>query len=158
MDDSDDLDKHFLDMESVRLRSWLLTRSGSEPFLQHLQDQVAYRQRNSSAPRDQPADSSSRSTSGSSSSSPSTSSSIPTTLSGGTLSGSKRRRDDTGEEDEQQKKKRRVPQKETNLTSTPRLACFYNKFDPMMYRPNAQTRKKFEICATHDFQNMNKLL
>ena len=158
LDDFDDLDKHFLDMETCRLRSWLLTRLGSEPFLQHLQNQVAYQQRNSSTPQDQPADSSSKSTSGSSSSSPSTSSSIPTTLSGGISSGSKRRRDGSGEEDERQKKKRRVPQKEANLTSTPRLACFYNKYDPMMYRQNAQTRKKFEICATHDFQNTNKLL
>ncbi|KAH0172860.1 hypothetical protein KCU67_g1544, partial [Aureobasidium melanogenum] len=40
---------------------------------------------------------------------------------------------------------------------TPRLACLFNKYDPMMYRSNAQTNKKFEICGMHDFQNMNKL-
>ena len=157
MDDLDDLDKYLLNTESSRLGHWLSERSEQEPFLQHLQREVTYRLHESSTPQDQSADISSKSSSNSSSASPSTSSSIPTTLSGETSKGNKRRRDDPGEQDEQPQKKRRVPEEEATPTSTPRLACFYNKHDPMMYRSNASTLKKFEICATHDFQNMNKL-
>jgi hypothetical protein len=156
-DDLSDLDHHFLNMESSRLRSWLLIRSKSEPFLQHLQRQVVYQQHDSSTPQDQSTASSSKSASKSSSSSPSTSSSIPTTSSGGTSSGSKRRRDDSGEKDEQPKNKRRVPSDKGHPTPDLRLACFYNKHDPMMYRSNAQTGKRFEICETHSFENMNRL-
>jgi hypothetical protein len=157
MDDLGDLDHHFLNTESSRLRSWLLIRSKSEPFLQHLQRQVVYQQHDSSTPQDQSTASSSKSASKSSSSSPSTSSSIPTTLSGGTSSGSKRRRDDSGEKDEQPKNKRRVPSDKGHPTPDLRLACFHNKHDPMMYRSNAQTGKRFEICETHSFENMNRL-
>jgi hypothetical protein len=157
MDDMDDLDHHFLNMESSRLRSWLLIRSKSEPFLQHLQRQVMYQQHDSSTPQDQSTDSSSKSTPKSSSSSPSTASSIPTTFSGGTSSGSKRRRDDSGDKDEQPKNKRRVPSDKGHPTPIPRLACFYNKYDPMMYRSNTQTDRRFEVCGTHSFENMNRL-
>jgi hypothetical protein len=157
MDDLGDLDHHFLDMESSRLRSWLLIQFKSEPFLQHLQRQVVYQQHDSSTPQDQSTVPSSQSTTKSSSSSPSTSSSIPTTLSGGTSSGSKRQRDDSGEKDEEPKNKRRVPSDKGHPTPDLRLACFYNKHDPIMYRSNAQTGKRFEICETHSFENMNRL-
>jgi hypothetical protein len=158
MDDLDELDNHFLDMEVSKLRSWLLLGPKQESFFRHLQRQVTYRQHNSSTPQDQSTDPSSKSASQSSSSPPSTSTSVPSTLSGGTSNRSKRRRDDTGEDDEQQEKEGRIPQKEPRITSAPRLACFYNKYDPIMYGSNGQARKKFEICETHDFQNMNKLL
>lgn len=158
IDDMNDLDNHFLGLESCRLRSWLLVQLQSEPVLRRLQRHMAYRQHDTTALQDQSTDSSSRSTSGSLSSFRSTSSSIATTLPGGTSSGSKRLRDEPSEEDERQKKERRVAQNEPHLTSVPRLACFYNKYDPMIYRSNVQTRKKFDICATHDFQNINKLL
>jgi hypothetical protein len=154
--DLNDLDDRFLDTEGSRLRSWLLTRSKSQSFFRHLQRQVACRQHHSSEPRDQSTNSSSKSTSSSSSSSSSTSS-VPTTLSGSTSSGSKRRRDDAGEKDKQPGKKGCIPRDKDERTSTPRLACFYNKYDPMMYRVNAQTGKKFEICETHDWQDMGKL-
>jgi hypothetical protein len=154
--DLNDLDDRFLDTEGSRLRSWLLIRSKSQSFFRHLQRQVACRQHNSSEPRDQSTNSSSKSTSSSSSSSSSTSS-APTTLSGSTSSGSKRRRDDAGEKDKQPGKKGCIPRDKDERTSTPRLACFYNKYDPMMYRANAQTGKKFEICETHDWQDMGKL-
>jgi hypothetical protein len=157
MDDLDDLDHHFLDLESSRLRSWLLIQSKSEHFLQYLQRQVVYQQHDSSTPQDQSTNSSAKSTSKSSSSSSSTSSSIPTTLTGETSSGSKRRRDDSGEKDEQPKNKRRVPSDKGHSTPDLRLSCFYNKHDPMMYRSNAQTGKRFEICETHSFENMNRL-
>jgi hypothetical protein len=157
--DLNDLDDLFLDTEGSRLRSWLLMRSKSQPFFRHLQLQVAYQEHNSSEPRDQSTDSSSKYASGSSSSSSSTSSSVPTACSSGTSSGSKRRRDDAGEKDKQPGKKGRVPrdEDEDERTSAPRLACFYNKYDPMMYRSNAQTGKKFEICETHDWQDMGRL-
>jgi hypothetical protein len=157
MDSLDDLDNHSLDTETAKFRSWLLTRSKSALFLQHLQRQVVDRCHDSSMPQDQSADSSSKSASNSSSTSPSTSSSIPTTLSGGNSSGSKRRRDNPGENDERLKKKRRVPDHKDQSTPSSRLACFYNKYDPMMYRSNAQTERRFEVCGTHGFENMNRL-
>ena len=149
----DELDNDLLDVGVSRLRTWLLLQSTeSELFFRNFQRQVTYRQRNSSTRQDQSADTSSRSTSHSSSS-PSASSS-----SGGTSSRNKRRRDDAGDNDGQKENHRRVFPKEAEPTSTPRLACFYNKYDPIMYRSNGQTHKKFGICETHDFQNMNKLL
>jgi hypothetical protein len=157
MDELDDLHNHFLDVEISRLRSSLLMLSKSERFLQYLRYQVDYQRYDSSRPQDQSADSSSKSASTSSSSSPSTSSSIPTTLSGGNSSGSKRRRDDPGEKDERPKKTRRVPDEKIRSTPIQRLACFYNKYDPIMYRSNAQTNRKFEVCESHDFENMNRL-
>jgi hypothetical protein len=156
-DDLNDLDERFLDTEAARLRSWLLMRSRSEQFFRHLERQVEYRQHTLSTPRDQSTDTPSRSTSSSSSSSPYIPVSVPTTLTGGTSSGSKRRRDDADENDKQPEKKERLPRDKHEHISTPRLACFYNKYDPMTYRLNAQTGKKFEICETHDWQNMGKL-
>jgi hypothetical protein len=154
MDDLDDLDNHVLDMEVSKLRSWLLLRSKSEPFSRHLQCRVTYRQNNASTPQDQ---SRSTSTFPSSSSSPSVSSTVPTTFSDGTLNSSKRRRDDPDDKDERPTKKGRVPRDKSGSPSAPRLACLYNKYDPMMYRSTAQTDRRFEICETHDFENMNRL-
>ena len=158
MKDLDDLDNDLLGLEVSKLRCLLLVQSGFPPFLQNLQCQVAYRQHNSSAPQDQSTDQSSKPPASSSSSSPSTSSTAQTDLSVGTSSDSKRGREESGDNDERQTKKRRIPRDEVNSTATPRLACFYNKFDPLTYRSSAQTGKKFEICETHDFQNMDKLL
>ncbi|KAG9868790.1 hypothetical protein KCU77_g104, partial [Aureobasidium melanogenum] len=66
------------------------------------------------------------------------------------LDGSKRGRDRRSDKDKQQDKRRRTTPDEPAFTSThiPRLACLYNKYDPMMYRSNAQTLKKFEISST----------
>lgn len=106
----------------------------------------------------QSADLLSKSTTNAVSSLSSTSSSAPSISSGDTSSGSKRKSDKTDEHIERPQKKKRIPRDKNETTSSPRFACFYNKYDPMTYRSNFQTGKKFEICETHDFQNMNKLL
>jgi hypothetical protein len=81
--------------------------------------------------------------------------SVPTKLSGDTSSGGKRRRKEPGQSDERPQKKRRVSKEKSG--SSPRLACFYNKYDPMVYRSSAQSDRRFEICETHGFANMNRL-
>lgn len=156
--DLDDLDDNYLGLEVSKLRSWLLVRSEDPLCFQELQSQVTYRQHNSSAPQCQSVEQSSKSAASSSSSSPSNSSSAQTDSSGGTSSNSKRRREDPDENDEQQTSKRRISPHKVNVTAAPRLACFYNKFDPLTYRSSTQTGKKFEICETHDFKDMGNLL
>lgn len=154
----DDLDGLFLDQEVSRLRSWLLGRTKFEHFCQHLQHRLTYGRCEGSALQEQSTDSTPRSSSHQSSSDPSSSTSFCTpATSSGISNGGKRRRDNESGEDEQQHKKKRPAQDEPECKSAPRLACLFNKYDPMMYRSNSQTHKKFEICGMHDFQNMNKL-
>jgi hypothetical protein len=142
--------EYLLYAEVPRFGYWLLSLSESRSFFQYLQHQVESRKHDSSTPQDQSTDTSPKSTSNSSFSS----SSIPTTSSGRTSSGSKRERSGTGSRDEPRDKKRRVAQHRPVFTSTPRLACFFNKYDPVMYSKGM----KFKTCWTHDFQNMNRLL
>lgn len=73
------------------------------------------------------------------------------------LVGSRRNRDDPSHPESQAEKRRRITGENDNSKPATRFACLYNKYDPMMYRSNDRTGKKFEICETRDFQNMNKL-
>ncbi|KAG9690921.1 hypothetical protein KCU95_g8516, partial [Aureobasidium melanogenum] len=132
----DDLDDSFLDLEVAKFRSWLLERAESE--------------------NEQSTNSTPKSTSHSSSVSYSATSSTAAASRGAFTSG-KRRRDTQGDEDERVHRNRRPAQDKPECKPTPRLACLFNKYDPMMYRSSSQTDKRFEICGTHDFQNMNKL-
>lgn len=142
-----DLANHLLDLEISRLRSWLIARTRSEAFFRHLQRQVTRVHYDTSTPQNQSTTSSSKSTSNS----------APTTSSGGSSSRSKRRQDDAGGCDERQEKRQRIFQDKPTSTITQRLACFYNKYDPVMYRSNTQTRNKFEICESHNWQDMGRL-
>jgi hypothetical protein len=150
VEDLGDLENYALDLEVSGLRSWLLARSKSESFFRHLQRQVLYRQYTSYASRENSTIPTPNSTSSSSSSFRAASSSKPS-------SSNKRRRDDTGDQDDQEDKKRRVARDKSESSCAPRLACFYNKYDPMTYRSNASTLKKFEICGTRGWPSMNKL-
>ncbi|KAH0343046.1 hypothetical protein KCU83_g8987, partial [Aureobasidium melanogenum] len=154
----DDLDGLFLDQEVSQLRSWLLRRTKSEHFCQHLQHRLTYERCEGSALQEQSKDSTPRSSSHQKSSDPpSAASSSTAATSCGTSNVGKRRHDNESGEDEQQHKKKRPAQDESECKSAPRLACLFNKHDPVMYRSNAQTNKKFEICGMHDFKDMNKL-
>lgn len=159
----DDLDDLLLDTEISRLRTWLFERSESEHFCRHLKHQLTYGRYEPSALQEQSTDSTPRSSSlpkssvSSSSSSSSSTSSSTTSVSCGPVIDGKRRQDDESGQDERQHKKKRFAQDGSENKPAPRLACLFNKYDPMMYRSNAQTNKKFEICGMHDFQNMNKL-
>ncbi|THX94060.1 hypothetical protein D6D08_01815 [Aureobasidium pullulans] len=60
-------------------------------------------------------------------------------------------------EENNRSKRQHASSRSRNDSIATRLACLYNKYDPMMYRSNDQTHKKFEICGLHDFKDMNKL-
>ncbi|KAH0365810.1 hypothetical protein KCU65_g5816, partial [Aureobasidium melanogenum] len=152
-----DLEEVLLDNEVAWLRTWLLERSETQHFCQHLQNRLTYERGETSTSQDQSTDSTPESTSLPKSTASSFGSSSTASVLYGPILDGKRRRDDESGQDEQQNKKNRSAHDETEYKPTPRLACLFNKYDPMMYRLNAQTNKKFEICGTHDFQNMNKL-
>jgi hypothetical protein len=143
----DDLETRFLNLEVSDPNSGLLVRSRSEPCFRQLQHRTTHRPSHSSTSQDQPTGSTPRSTSHASSASSSAAAS-----SGGTSSGSKRGRDDTGDRGKRRDENKRFAQD----ASPSRLACFYNKHDPLMYGAGAQAYRKFKACEGR-FENMNRL-
>lgn len=69
----------------------------------------------------------------------------------------KRKEDELNVDNNRPNKKTRSQSGPSQSRFSRRPGCLYNKHDPMMYRSNAQTRRKFETCE-HDFKDMNKLL
>lgn len=55
-------------------------------------------------------------------------------------------------------KLRKLNPKPGSGASKMRLACVYHKYRPFMYRKTDLTGKLYEICATRDFENINRLL
>lgn len=76
---------------------------------------------------------------------------------------SKRHREDKGDEhhddDEPHRKQQKTPAaRPEGNKKRKRLACLYHKHNPRLYRSNLQTQTRFEVCATHDFEDMHRLL
>lgn len=55
-------------------------------------------------------------------------------------------------------KPRKMTSRPGSGLSGKRLACLYHKYRPLVYRKNDQTGAMFDCCATHDFENMHRLL
>lgn len=88
--------------------------------------------------------------------------SVPFLSTSSSRTGSKRSRDQSASsstpEDECRLKVRKLNSKAGSGISKKRLACLYHKHQPFVYRKNDHTGKLYEICATRDFENINRLL
>jgi hypothetical protein len=146
----EDLSYQFSDLKLASPGSRPLVRSRSQPCFPQTRHHSAFRQHTSSTSRAKPTDSASKSASHASSSS--SSSSDAAASSSQTSGGNKRGRHGTGDQDKRRDRNKRS----TQDTDTPRLACFYNKHDPLMFGSGGHTYHKFKTCEGR-FENMNRL-
>lgn len=67
--------------------------------------------------------------------------------------------DECDDNDEPHRKKQKTPAPlPKGSKKQKRLACLYHKHNTRLYRTSLQTQTRFEVCATHDFEDMHRLL